>query len=395
MPTSVASALATWLAAITPLPAERLAAAEALGRTLVDDVVAPGDLPAFARSMMDGYAVRRAWAGQEVALAAARHAGDDASLALPLDQAMPIMTGAVVPQGAEAVVPKELVERTASGVRLPAVIAARANIVDIGAEARRGATVLRAGTMIGPLALAALIALDVPTVLVRRRPQVAIRTTGSELCAAGPLALGAIRDSNGPMLAAMFSELGQVAERSSIGDDADALAALIRGNSAELLVLTGGVSAGDKDHVPAVLRDLGAEVLVQGVDQKPGKPLLLARLDGRLVAALPGNPLAVHWCCTAFLAPALRALAGLPTIARRVRVDLGAALPGSKERPWFVPCAITADGRAQPLLPASSADVVGPATISGYASVAAGAAPLPAGAPIDLLLCGAAAWTCA
>ena len=128
MPTSVASALATWLAAITPLPAERLAAAEALGRTLVDDVVAPGDLPAFARSMMDGYAVRRAWAGQEVALAAARHAGDDASLALPLDQAMPIMTGAVVPQGAEAVVPRELVERTASGVRLPAVIAARANL---------------------------------------------------------------------------------------------------------------------------------------------------------------------------------------------------------------------------------------------------------------------------
>lgn len=390
---SADAAFASWIAEVPVLPVRSVATAEALGLVLANPVRAAHDLPPFARSMMDGYAVRLADAGRSLPVAGAVHAGD-APRALPAAAALAVMTGAAVPDGAEAVVQRELCTVADGRVTLPERIRAQANIVPRAGEAAAGAEVLPAGEALSPLALAVAAALGVDALAVVPRPRVAIRCTGSEL-ASGPLAPGAIRDSNGPMLAAMCAELGLACERGTVPDDREAIAAAVRGAEADLLIMTGGVSAGDRDFVPGVLRDLGWRIVVQGVDQKPGKPLLLARRGDRLVAALPGNPLAVHWCFTRFVAPALRRLAGASAEPRRSPGELEAPLPGSKERPWFVPVRTRRDGGrllVRPLPPVSSADVVAPALADAYVAVAAGAPARHAGEAVEVLWCGAAAW---
>jgi molybdopterin molybdotransferase len=384
---SVASAFATWMAAVPTLPAGLVATDAALGLVLAADVLAAHDLPPFARAMMDGYAVRLADAGATRPVAGAVHAGDAPGV-LPAGAVLAIMTGAPVPVGAEAVVPRELCSAADGIVTLPAALRAQANIVARGAEAAAGSVVLRSGERIGPLAIAAAAALGVERLPVVRRPRVAIITTGSELRQGGELASGAIRDSNGPMLIALCAGLGLTATRSTCADDPLALQAAITAAEADLIICTGGVSAGDKDHVPAVLAAAGFTTLVRGVDQKPGKPLLLAQRSDRLVAALPGNPLAVHWCFTRFVAPALRRMMALDPGPAREPGVLDAVLPGSKDRPWFIPARTRrVDGRllVTPLPPVSSGDVIAPAHADAYLAVAAGAQPRQPGETVEIM----------
>ncbi len=384
---SVESAFATWMAVVPTLPACTVATDDALGLVLAAEVAAAHDLPPFARAMMDGYAVRLTDAGRSRPIAGTIHAGD-APCALPAAAVLAIMTGAPVPEGAEAVVPRELCTAADGIVNLPAALRAQANIVARGAEARSGSPVLRAGGRVGPLAIAAAAALGLERLPVIPRPRVAVITTGSELRQGGELAGGAIRDSNGPMLVALCADLGLAATRSTCADDPTALQAAISGAEADLIICTGGVSAGDKDHVPAVLAAAGFTTLVRGVDQKPGKPLLLARRGDRLVAALPGNPLAVHWCFTRFVAPALRRLMGVEPGPEREPGVLDAILPGSKDRPWFIPARTRrVAGRllVTPLPPVSSGDVVAPAHADAYVAVAAGAPARQPGETVEIL----------
>lgn len=384
MALSVDDAARIWLEAVRPLPAAALPPAAALGLVLADAVAAPHDLPPFPRAMMDGYAVRLADAGCRLPVAGTVHAGDDPG-ELPAGAALGIMTGSPVPGGAELVVPREDCTVEAATVSLPASLKRGANIVPRGGEAVAGAPVLHAGARVGALAVAAAAALGLQALPVVPRPRVAILATGSELVAsAGALSGGAIRDSNGPMLVALCAGLGLEATRATVADDPAALAAAIAGCQADLLILTGGVSAGDRDHVPEALAASGFRALVRGVDQKPGKPLLLAAAPGRLAAALPGNPLAAHWCFIRFVAPALRALMALPPGPEREPAHLEAPLPVGRGRPWYIPVATRrAGGRlyALPLVPASSGDVAGPAHADAYA-LAGGEA---AGSEIEII----------
>lgn len=387
----IAAAAARWLDAIAPLPPRRLPPAEALGCVLAAEVAAPHDLPPFDRAMMDGFAVRLADAGRRMAVQGVVHAGD-APEALPADGVLAIMTGAPVPAGAEAVVPYEACQAGDGAVSLPAAIRPGANIVARGGECRAGAAVLHAGSAVGALAVAAAAALGLDALPVHPRPRVAVITTGAELRQDGAIDGGAIRDSNGPMLAALCAGLGVPCGRQSLPDDPAAIRAAIATAPAELLILTGGVGAGDRDFVPAALAEAGFATLVRGVDQKPGKPLLLAAGGGRLAAALPGNPLAVHWCFTRFVAPALRRLMGREPHPAMRPATLAAALPGAKERPWAVPVRTRVEGGrllAWPLPPASSGDLAGPAHADGYVVVAAGAAALATGADVEVLPCDA------
>lgn len=389
---SVDAAFAAWMAAVPVLPPQPTPPADALGLGLRSDVVSPHDLPPFPRAMMDGFAIRLEDAGRELPVAGAVHAGD-APGGLPAGAALAIMTGAPVPTGAEAVVPREDCQAGDGRVRLPQRVRPQANIVPRGGEALAGATVLRAGAAMTPMAVAVAAALGIDTVPVARRPRVAVLTTGSELRQGGSISGGAIRDSNGPMLAAMCVRAGADCTRRSAPDDADAIAAAIAAAAADLTVLTGGVSAGDRDLVPEVLGRLGCRILVRGVDQKPGKPLLLAAgPDGRLFAALPGNPQATHWCFVRFVAPALRRLAGLPDGLRREAGVLEAVMPGSRDRPWFVPAEVRRDGArllVTPRPPVSSGDVVSPAHAEAYVAIPAGAAPRPPGEAVEVIWCDA------
>lgn len=385
-------ALAQVLAAVPPSAVARLPPERCRGLVLAEDALAAADLPPFDRAMMDGYAVRLADAGTSVTILDEIAAGDGAARApLQAGQAHPIMTGAPVPAGAEAVVPIEQTTRTASHVTLPERIRPQGNIVARGAECAAGRPWARAGMPVTPMTLAAALGVGARELAVFPRPQVAVVTTGSELTA-DPTRPGQIRDSNGPMLVALFEEAGIAATRRTVADDAGALLACLQSlEGADAVVLTGGVSAGTHDEVPGVLARLGAQALFHKVAQRPGKPLLLARRGRQLLFGLPGNPLAAHLCASRYAIPALRRLAGLGHVPLAGRGVLGAALPENKDRTWFLPARVHG-GTVLPLPPVSSADLVQPHQADAYLRLEPGAPAVPAGTEIAYTRIGAAAW---
>lgn len=386
-------ALARVLAAVPSPSAIRLPTEVCLGLALAEDVLAQVDLPHFDRAMMDGYAVRLADAGTAVRILAEIAAGDGAPRApLPPGHAYPIMTGAPVPAGAEAVVAIEQTTRQGVQVELPARIRPGANIVQRGSECVAGRSWARAGELVTPMTLAAAVGLGSLHLAVRPRPRIAVVTTGSELTAAA-LGPGRIRDSNGPMLVALLQEAGLAARRQTVPDEAATLLTALQAlTEFEAVVLTGGVSAGTHDDVPGVLQRLGAEVLFHKVAQRPGKPFLLARRGRQLFFALPGNPLAAHLCACRYVVPALRRLAGLPHVPAGGRGRLRAALPANPERAWFLPALVEA-ASVLPLLPVSSADLVQPHQANAYLRLEPGADAVPAGSEIGYTRIGVGAWT--
>lgn len=387
-------ALERVLAAVPAPACSALAPEQALGLVVGEDACAVGDLPPFDRAMMDGWAIRLGDAGRDVACLEEIAAGDGRSRPpLVAGQAYPIMTGAPVPAGAEAVVPIEQAQPRGDRVLLPERIRAGANIVSQGSECAVGQVWLRRGEVVTPMALAAAIAVGTASLVVHPRPRIAVLTTGSELTGSVPGA-GQIRDSNGPMLVALLAEAGLPATRATVGDDAAALLARLEALAdCAVVLLSGGVSAGSHDDVPGVLRRLGAEILVHGVAQRPGKPLLVATRGRQLIFGLPGNPLAAHLCACRYALPAVRKLSGLAPHPRTLSAGLAAELPANSERTWFLASRLLADGTVQPLPPVSSADLVGPHQADGYLRLEPGAAARPAGSPVTVTRIGASAWS--
>ncbi len=385
-------ALSRVLLAVPPPATVHLPPEDCLGLVLAEAVLACADLPPFDRAMMDGYAVRLVDAGRTVTALDEIAAGDGTSRgALQSGHAHPIMTGASVPAGAEAVVAIEQTTRVGDSVRLPERIRNGANIVPRASECAAGQPWAKAGEIVTPLTLAAALGVHTARLAVHQRPQVAVIATGDELAAA-PSQAGQIRDTNGPMLVALLHEAGLAARRQVVGDNAEALLTSLRSLAAlDAVVLTGGVSAGTHDEVPGVLSRLGAEVLFHKVAQRPGKPLLLARLGRQLIFALPGNPLAAHLCACRYVLPALRQLAALPHVPVRGRGTLVTALPSNTERTWFLPARVQA-GSVMPLPPVSSADLVQPHQANAYIRLSPGAVALPAGTEVDYTRIGADAW---
>lgn len=255
--------------------------------------------PPFDRAMMDGYAVRLADAGSEQAVEIAGQlvAGQTASARLMPGSCIEIMTGAACPEGTEAVVPKEHVVREAQSARFLGELRFQQHMALRGSECRGGSVVLRAGDRITPLAVGVLASVGLREVRIVPAPTLGILTTGGELIGSGQLPGSVqIRDSNGPMLAAMAIAGGLVPARMlHAGDDIGAIVAALEAmQDCELVVLTGGVSMGRYDLVPESFRQIGAERLFHKVSQKPGKPLLFARRGRQLFFGLPGNPLAAH-----------------------------------------------------------------------------------------------------
>lgn len=311
-------ALALVLERASPLEPQRVPLADAQGFVLAEDVFADRDYPPFDRAMMDGFGVRLADAGKRARIVGEVTPGTESSRALGDGEAVAIMTGAACPAGVEAVVPIEQVTVDGDHVQLPAEFKARQHIAGRGGERREGEQVLAATSRITPLALAALATVGAHRPLVRPGPRVAAIATGDELVA-GEEAPGAacIRDSNRPMLAALLAALGVTDPLlDHAADRPDAVcAALQRASECEIVILTGGVSAGVHDYVYAAAQAEGWEVVFHKVSQKPGKPLLFATRGTRLLFGLPGNPLAVHLCTHRYVAPTVRRMTGAPVAA--------------------------------------------------------------------------------
>ena len=310
---SIDAALARVLARARPLNAERVPVAAAAGRVLAEDVAARVDLPPFASSAMDGFAVRAADLPGRLLVVFRIAAGLPADRPLAPGEAMEISTGGAVPEGADAVVPVENVVVTGNDVEIPDPVTSGAHVRPAGGDVRAGDALLEAGTVLGAAQVGALAAAGVADVLCARRPTVVVLSTGTELRAPGAeLRPGQIYESNGPMLAAAFEAAGATVERiGPIPDDEEShRGALERGLAADVLVSSGGVSVGPHDLVRRILAELGVEEDFWGVAVRPGKPLAFGSRGVTLVFGLPGNPVSALVAVELFVRPALLALQG-------------------------------------------------------------------------------------
>ena len=375
---SVEEQLARVLAAVRTLPTEVVPVGTSAGRTLAAPAVAAHDIPLFDNSAMDGFAVRAA----DVAPAGPGHpvslrvvadlpAGVSDDPTLSEGEAARIMTGSPTPTDADAIVP---FENTAGGladsldiVEVLEAPAAGAFIRRRGADLHAGDVVITAGERMGPFQVAAAVAAGIDEVAVVRAPRVAIVSTGSELTGPGePVRRGLIPDSNGPLLEHLVpASDAEVVMVARVPDDGDAVAeatAAARAAGADVIIFTGGVSAGAYEPVRAAFDGHG-EVEFAKVSMQPGKPQAFGTVgDGCLVFGLPGNPVSVAVSFEVFVRPALLALQGRSVI-HRAHVTMTAA------EAWTTP-----PGRRQylPAVVDLAAGTVRPATAGGSGSHLAG-----------------------
>ncbi len=336
-----------------PLPAETAAlASAALGLVLAEDVVSDVDSPPHDKALMDGYAVRSRDLPEgrgELLVVEEITAGHTPTRAIGAGQAARIMTGAPLPDGADAVVQ---IERTRMLDEKRVAIEDRPakpeqNVLRRGREMRRGDVVLKPGSVLRPQEFGILATVGRTSVKAVPRPRVAVLSTGDEIVEAsevpGP---GQIRNGNGPMV--MAQVLRADGEPQFLGiarDRVEHLSPLIRqGLDADVLVLSGGVSAGKLDLVPDVLRELGVEAKFHKVAMKPGKPLFFGVRERTLVFGLPGNPVSSFACFELFVRPALRILRGLSEAGPRIlQAELDEDFPYRTERPAYHPAMLRMD----------------------------------------------------
>jgi molybdopterin molybdotransferase len=302
------------------LPAERVALRDAVGRVLAEDLRAPAELPAFSASAVDGYAVRAADAGKTLRVVGESAAGRPLSTAIEPGTAARILTGGVLPDGADTVVMVEEVQVAGETVTVPGNLAAGTNFHRPGSDVRAGERVLSSGVQLGAAELGLAAALGFAELAVYRRPRVALMSTGDELVEVGRKpSRGQIVDSNRWALLAALHEAG--ADVRSVGiapDEADGLREVVVEalRSADVLVTSGGVSVGTHDLVKPLLELLGT-VHVGRVKLKPGKPFTFATLpDEKLAFGLPGFPVSSLVTFEVFVRPALRKLQGFAALQR-------------------------------------------------------------------------------
>jgi molybdopterin molybdotransferase len=409
----LADALALIEQTATPLPPRRQRLLDACGSVLAAPVVADVDSPPWDRAMMDGFALRSddvlaAGGGVvELDVVVDLAAGDVTAVEIKPGGSGRIMTGAPIPLGADAIIPVELaIDGTGSAhagsrVRLrDERFRAGQHIARQGAAFRRGQEVLAAGTPLAAGAIGLAAEAGATHLVAAPSVRVGILSTGSELVPpdAAP-AFGQTRNSNGPMITAAVQLLG--AEPIPLGIAADKpeaiRSAVAQGLAADVLVLSGGVSAGDLDLVPEIFRQCGVEKVFHKVRLKPGKPVYFGILrrdhaSPTLVFGLPGNPASSLVCFDLFTRPAVQILAGRPREQwhlPRCRARLTAATKAAPGRPVYLPCTLVRSGNsleATPLPWTGSSDLVGLAQANGLIALPADGGRYEPGAEVEAML---------
>jgi molybdopterin molybdotransferase len=328
---TVEQALAWVDSAAQPLPSEQISLWQAAGRILTADIASPVDVPAFPRSMMDGYALRAAetqgaspYNRLEFIIVGQSLAGQPFPQTVHPQQAIRIMTGAPLPAGCDSVLPAEVAEAIDDRLYALNEVSPGKNVGQRGEDIQRGTTVLPAGRTLRPQDLGILSSIGHSTVDVVRQPRVRIVITGNELLPAGQPATGSqLPDSNGPMLAALVTRDGGLPFLNNLepetwdlkpplsylvpDDRASILSALQ--SDADIILVSGGTSVGQEDHAPSLLAEHG-ELAIHGIAMRPSSPTGMGRLDHRLVFLLPGNPVSCLCAYDFFAGRAIRLLAG-------------------------------------------------------------------------------------
>ena len=399
---SVEEHLARVLSVVQPLSSLDLGLMDAHGCVLTEDVVAGAALPGFDNSSQDGYAVRRddvlgASESSPVVLPVTGDvaAGPASPLRVQPGVCVRIMTGAMMPAGADAVVPLEWTDGGISSVRITRVPDAGAYVRRVGEDVAAGETVLTAGTHLGAAQIGIAAAVGRARLTVRPRPRVVVVSTGSELVESGQaLSPGRIADSNSPALTAAAIEAGAIAYRVGIvPDDPRTLASTLEDQlvRADVLVTSGGVSVGAYDVVKEVLSRLGT-VQFDKVAMQPGMPQGFGTIgpDATPVFGLPGNPVSALVSFEAFVRPALRKMLGATPLERpRVRAVASTVLRAPAGKAAFLRVLLDVQKGAYVVTPVSGAGshlLAGMARANALAIVPVGVEEIAAGDPVDVLV---------
>lgn len=371
----LARALALVREQAVPRGIEAVPVAKATGRLLAEPVAMAADHPPFDNSAMDGWAVRSVDTPGRLEIVGESAAGAPWDGSLAAGQAVTVSTGAMMPAGADAVVPRERAEADAGHVQVPATAAGR-YVRPRGEDARAGDPLMPAGALVAPHHVAALATAGVAEVLVAAAPRAVVVVSGDELVVpGGPLAPGQVWDVNGAALPAVLTAAGaDVVAQGVVGDDADATRGILAAalDSADLVVTSGGVSVGDHDHIRPALAELGVEEVFWGVEIRPGHPLYLGRRGDVRVLSLPGNPVSAVVCLSVF---------GRPLLGRHdtwTALPLATAYRPGTRRTDLIRCRLTTEG----LVPAArqaSHNITGLVDATHIAAVPAGGGEVAAG----------------
>lgn len=370
-------------AAVGRLPAEDVPVADAAGRVTAGDQIAAVDLPGWDNSALDGFALRAADSERELPVAFAVSAGDDPP-ALQEGAAAGIATGGVVPEGADAVVAIEDATVTGDRMRPGGRLEPGAGIRHRSADIAAGAAVVPDGVRLSPVAVSSLAAAGLGTVRCTRRPRAVVLTTGDELVPPGtPLRRGQVHDSNSLLLGGTLSAFGcDVEHGGRVPDTREATERLFAAAlEADLVVSSGGVSVGPRDHVKPALAALGVEELFWRVAIQPGKPVWVGRAPfGGLVVGLPGNPLSAMVGLHLLLRPLVDELLGVAAPAVR-ELPLAVAVRRLGKRTRALPARVV-DGAVEPLAEVSH-QIARAAAAEGLLLVPAGKGELAAGEAVE------------
>jgi len=317
-----------------PAPVEDVPLSDATGRTLARDIAALRTQPPFANSAMDGYAVRTAdaRAGAQLAVIGESAAGRAFAGRMSAGQAVRIFTGAPLPDGADAVLMQENGEREGDALLCREAVSPYENVRHEGVDFRAGEPLLLAGRRLTPRDVGLAAAANHASLPVHRRPKIAILATGDELVPPGaPIGPAQIVSSNNFVTKGVVEAAGGVAVDLGLARDdrAELARAMARAEGCDVLVTLGGASVGDYDLVQEVLKSEGLALDFWRIAMRPGKPLMLGRLNRRIVLGLPGNPTSSYVCAVLFLRPLLRAMLGDleagadPTVFAVLGTDVG------------------------------------------------------------------------
>lgn len=367
-----------------------------LGEVLAEEVTADIDSPPFDKSMMDGYAVRTSdllTPGIALRVVDEIRAGASHTSHVGLGEAVRVFTGAPIPFSADAVVKQE--DATPNGEEVvinTALMSPGLNIMPRGKEMKAGQVVLPAGTVLTPVVFGILAACGRTSVTLTRRPlpRVGVLATGDELVGADrrPSA-GEIRNTNGPMLCAMAVRAGTMCDDYGIaGDDAHLQSRVEDALSADIVVISGGVSVGKYDLVPDVLKSLGVEIHFHTVRMKPGKPLLFGTLGDKLVFGLPGNPVSAAVGFELFVRPAIDIMCGRTGLGpKELHLPLSEPLAARHDRPTYHPAVLGPDS-VRPLPWQGSADLRALLPANGYVVLPPGEVSYSAGELVSVIQTG-------